>query len=134
MITFTILDLINAEGSDLVETSMSDPIFDDVLDRMVYLVPARPEGAGHLRPRQLLRPLRQEAPVYVGKVMLARTPGDLLDDHTGAAFARNPAHAINQKDREPPERNELEQPRLSGRVIRRRQLTAAAALTFGVLP
>ena len=134
MITFTILDLINAEGSDLVETSMSDPIFDDVLDRMVYLVPARPEGAGHLRPRQLFRPLCQEAPIYIGEVVLARAPRDLLHHDPAAGFARNPAHAINQKDREPPERNELEQPRLSGRVIRRRQLTAAAALTFGVLP
>jgi len=124
---FRILDFIHAEGGDLVEATMSDPIFHHILDRMVYLVPAGAEGAGHLRPRQLLRPLRQEAPVYVGKVMLARTPGDLLDDHTGAAFARNPAHPIQQKDREPPQRNKLEQPCLGGRVIGRGQLTAAAA-------
>ncbi len=101
VMAFTILDFIHAEGGDLVEATMSDPIFHDILDRMVYLVPAGAEGAGHLRPRQLLRPLRQEAPVYIGKVMLARTPGDLLDDHTGAAVARNPAHPIQQKDREP---------------------------------
>lgn len=113
----TILDFINAEGRDLVEAAMSEPIVHDVLDGMVYLVPTGPKGTGHLRPRQLLRPLRQEAPVDVGKVVLARAPGDLLDDHPAAGFAVNPAHPINQKDRETPERNKLEQPRIDGRVI-----------------
>ena len=133
MMAFTRLDFIHAEGGDLVEAAMSEPIFHDILDRMVYFVPAGPEGAGHLRPRQLLRPLRQKAPVYVGEVMLARTPGDLLDNHPAAGVARNPAHPINQKDRETPDRNKLEPPRIGGGVIGRGQLTAAAALTSGVL-
>ena len=89
---------------------MSDPILNDVLGGMVYLVPTGPKGAGRFHPRQLLRPLRQEAPVYIGKVVLGRAPGDLLDDHPSAGFAVNPAHPIHQEDREPPERNKLEQP------------------------
>ena len=130
----TILDLIHAEGRDLVEAAMSDAIFHHVLDGMVDLVPTGPEGARHLRPRQLLGPRRQETAVEVGQVVLARAPGDLLDDHPAAGFAVNPAHAIHQKDRETPERNELEQPCIGGRVIGGGQLTAAAARTHGVLP
>ena len=37
MVPFTILDLINAEGGDLVETTMSDPIVHDKLDRWYTL-------------------------------------------------------------------------------------------------
>ena len=50
MMTLTILDFIHAEGRDLVEAAMSEPIFHDVLDGMVDLVPTGPEGARHLGP------------------------------------------------------------------------------------
>ena len=133
MMALTKLNFIHAEGGDLVEAAMGEPIVHDVLDGMVDLVPAGPEGARHLRPRQLFGPPRQETPVDVGQVVLARAPGDLLDDHPAAAFAGNPAHPIHQKDRESPQRNKLEPPCSGGRVIGRGQLTAAAALGPGVL-
>ena len=117
VMALTKLDFIHAQGGDVVEAAMSDAIFDHVLDGMVDLVPTAPEGAGHLRPRQLLRPPRQEAPVDVGQVVLARAPRHLLNDHPATGFAGHPAHPIRQIDRKTPERNELEQPWFGSRVI-----------------
>ena len=134
VMALTKLDFIHAQSSDLVEAAMGEAIVNDVLDGVVDLVPAGPEGACHLRPRQLLRPPRQEAPVDVGQMVLARAPRDLLDDHAAAGFAVHTAHPILQIDGETPERNELEPPGFGGRVIGGRQLTAAAALCLGVFP
>ena len=53
MMALTILDFIHAEGRDLVEAAMSEPIVHDILDGVVDLVPTGPEGARHLEPRQL---------------------------------------------------------------------------------
>ena len=66
VMALTILDLIHAEGRDVVEAAMSDAIFHHVLDGMIDLVPTGPEGARHLRPRQLLGPRR---PVDIGAVL-----------------------------------------------------------------
>ena len=132
MMALTILDFIHAEGRDPVEAAMSEPIVHDVLNGMVD--PTGPEGARHLEPRQLFSPLGQEEAVDVGQVVLARAPGHLLDNHPVAGFAGNPAHAIHQKDRKPPQGNKLEQPGLGGRVIGGGQVTAAAARAPGVLP
>ncbi len=52
----TILDFIHAEGRDLVEAAMSEPIVHDVLDGVVDLVPTGPEGTRHLDPRQFFGP------------------------------------------------------------------------------
>ena len=134
MMARAILDFIHAEGRDLVEAAMSEPIVHDVLDGVVDLVPSGAEGARHLEPRQLFGPLGQEAAVDVGQVVLARAPGHLLDDYPAAGGAGNPAHAIHQKDREPPQGNKLEQPSLGGGVIGGGQVTAAAARAPGVLP
>ena len=56
--------------------------------------------------------------------MFAITPGNLLNEHRIASATINPAHRVQQKDEETPERNNLEAP-LGEMIVAGTRLVAA---------
>ena len=120
------LDLVDTDGFNPREILLRAAPLDRHLDRAVDLVPAGPEHFGHLLPAQSLGPAGQKPGIAVTQLMLALAPGNHLDPDT-AVSTGDPAHRIDQKHPDPPERHKLEVPRRQPVVTRTRPPAARAA-------
>jgi hypothetical protein len=78
----------------------------DILHSVANLVPSGVERSGGFFPGQFARPACQKEHVGFGEGMFTG-PGDFLD-HNAAGFAVDPAHAVEEKNQETPNGNELE--------------------------
>ena len=119
LVTFGILDLIDADRPDRTQVAMLQPPLHHILHRLADLVPGGAKRHGGFLPGQLARPVRQEQHVGLGQLVLADRPGHLFDPHP-AGPAIDPPHAIEQHHQQAPERDELEAAQAEVIVGRRR--------------
>jgi hypothetical protein len=102
------------------------------LDRPEDLLPTGPEGFGDLLPAHALGAAGQEPPVGRCQRALALCPGNDLDTHA-TAVAVHPPHRVQEKDRNAPERSELETPG-SQRVVPEAKVAAPRTPRPAVAP
>ena len=74
------------------------------LHGLLHRRPRAAEQAGHMRPRQQLRPLRHRHRHGPGEPLLPLRPGHCLHAHP-APLAAHPPKSVDQRDRDAPERH-----------------------------
>jgi hypothetical protein len=84
------------------------------------------ERLGGFLPGKVACPARQEEHIGFGQGAFSVAPRNLFDDHGGATTAIDAPHGVQQEDKKPPERNELEAA-FGKLVIAGRRLMAARA-------
>src|SRR5579863_8137784 len=105
---------------------MLQPPGDQILHRVVDLIPGSAKLFGGLLPGKFARPMPQKMHVNLGRGVLPHTPRHFFDHHP-AFLAVDPSHAIDQKNQIAPESDELESPRRARLVVTRRWLVTARA-------
>jgi hypothetical protein len=83
------------------------------------------EGLGGFLPGELARPARQKQHIGSGQLVLAITPGNLLDHHATIPTVYA-AHAVQQENQKTPQGNELKAP-LGKMIVARRGSVAPGA-------
>ncbi len=80
-VAFGVLDFIHPDGADRFQGAMLQAPADQVLDGVANFVPGSVERLGGFLPGELARPARQKQHIGSGQLVLAITPGNLLDHH-----------------------------------------------------
>src|SRR5216684_6453755 len=114
LVAFGILDLVNTDGRNRTQGAMCQAPVHDILHGVANRVPRGAERFSSFLPGQFARPASQKDHVGFGEGMLTIGPGNFLD-HDAAGGAVDPAHAIEEKNQEAPNRYELE--RTLGQVV-----------------
>jgi hypothetical protein len=96
------------------------------LNGVADLIPGGMEKQRCILPRKLACPAGQNQAICLGELMLAIASGHVLDHHT-ALGAANPAHLVEEEDKEPPEGNKLKTPFRQPVVTRCRSATIGAS-------
>src|SRR6266436_9156944 len=105
---------------------------DHILDGVAHLVPGSVEGLSGFLPGELARPTSQKQHIGSGQLVLAITPGNLLDHHATIP-AVDASHAVQQENQKAPQRNELEAS-LGKMIVTGRRLVAPRADRRRALP
>jgi len=105
-----VLDFIDADGVDLTQSPVFQPLGDDVLNGVEHLIPRSSERLDRLFPGKAARPARQKQHVCFRQRAFSIAPRNLLDHDRAAAATVHAPHGVQQEDAKSPQRNELEAP------------------------
>jgi hypothetical protein len=130
LVPLSISDLVNPDGSDVLNNAMRKAPSDSHLDRSKDTVPGGLEDLTDLLPGQTPGPASKEPSVGCCQMILPFSPWNSLCSDA-ATRAIDPAHGVEEEHKDPPERDELKAA-LGKCVVARPRLAAAG--TNGTAP
>ena len=126
-------DLIDAHGGDTLQVPVFESVSDDPFHRAADGVPFGVEGGGGFLPAHASGPCGKEMAVGIATGVLTLRPRDGLD-LDAAIRAIHPAHGVGKRDRDVPDRDELELAGGGRAVVSGARHSAARAFGLAVGP